>query len=459
MSSYRPRYHVTPPQGRLNDPNGVYVDGDTLHVYYQHDPGFPEAPKRTGWGHTATQLSGPDALIWRHYPDALYPDVSYDRNGCFSGSAVVREGDVRLYYTGNVKEDGKRSATQNLVTVANPGGPEGGAHQRSDKNPLIDGPSNGFTAHYRDPQITVDPESPGAWRMVIGAQREDETGAVVLYRSTDLDNWEFAGELQFNVEGAEPGLSPDLVPGGYMWECPNLVTMTDDETGERLDVLIYCPQGLAPVETDGKTHYGSSDQCGYVVGRLRGTNFEVVRGFSELDYGHEFYAPQVAAGGAPDQVLMVGWMGLPAQDDQPSLSAEGWVHCLTAPRRLSLRGHRLYQDLMLPEQEAAVSSDGFYGGSVVHRRELSGDPLSMDLTGSAQSDDGPVVSLNWDPVTDREHGRLTVTRGDDSRVVACPAGELVVFVDGSAVEITAGSGAVAFSLRAFYGGDPVLTSA
>lgn len=41
LSSLRPAYHVTPPQGRLNDPNGMYVDGDTLHVYYQHDPGFP----------------------------------------------------------------------------------------------------------------------------------------------------------------------------------------------------------------------------------------------------------------------------------------------------------------------------------------------------------------------------------------------------------------------------------
>ncbi len=36
--NYRPNFHIAPPLGRLNDPNGVFLDGDTLHVYYQHDP-------------------------------------------------------------------------------------------------------------------------------------------------------------------------------------------------------------------------------------------------------------------------------------------------------------------------------------------------------------------------------------------------------------------------------------
>jgi len=58
----RPTYHLTPPQGRLNDPNGVYIDGNNLHVYYQHDPGFPYAPKRTGWGHAVTELRGSERL-------------------------------------------------------------------------------------------------------------------------------------------------------------------------------------------------------------------------------------------------------------------------------------------------------------------------------------------------------------------------------------------------------------
>lgn len=439
MSSYRPRHHLTPPQGRLNDPNGVYVDGDSLHVYYQHDPGFPHADKRTGWGHAVTTMTGPDALTWRHRPNALYPDAPYDRDGCYSGSAVVQpNGQVRLYYTGNVKDGDERQATQNLVHVEDPGGPIGGVHRRAAANPLIDGPATGYTSHFRDPQITWDVNHPGTWRMLLGAQREDGTGAVVLYRSQDLDTWEFAGELDFTTDDAEAGSSPNILPGGFMWECPNLTTMVDSATGERLDVLIICPQGLQPQTTDGGTHYRNGDCCGYLVGRLRGTTFDVVRGFSELDHGHEFYAPQIAAGDTEEQTsLLIGWMGLPAQDDQPSLHEEGWVHCLTVPRLLSLRNHRLHQQLVLPAPERT----GAQQGVSVLRRHLADDAAQIDLDGA--------VTVDWTPAAPDGPGLLSVTRDGDRRVVSCPAGELVVFRDRTAVEITAGDGAVALALRMY----------
>ncbi|MCK2201309.1 glycoside hydrolase family 32 protein [Corynebacterium callunae] len=417
-ASLRPSYHLTPPQGRLNDPNGVYIDGNNLHVYYQHDPGFPYAPKRTGWGHAVTELRGPERLKWRHFPNALYPDFSYDLHGCYSGGAVVHDNKLRLFYTGNLKVDGQRRATQNLVEVEDPAGEMGGVHRRSALNPLIDGPAPGFTAHYRDPMISAD----GAgWKMVLGAQREDETGTVVLYRSADLENWDFSGEITFDLNQAEPGVSPDLIPGGYMWECPNLFTMHDLETGEDLDVLIFCPQGLERIDAE-TTHYASSDQCGYVVGRLDGTTFTVLRGFSELDYGHEFYAPQVAVSGA--QTWLIGWMGLPAQDDHPTVEAEGWVHCLTVPRRLSLKGHVLYQELLLPAEEEGVS-----------RFELGRELVRVDIRSN--------IAIEWDGKV------LSVDRAGDRRQVDLDGGELLIADDITAIEISAGDGSFLYSLRTF----------
>ncbi|MFP7366203.1 glycoside hydrolase family 32 protein [Corynebacterium callunae] len=417
-ASLRPNYHLTPPQGRLNDPNGVYIDGNKLHVYYQHDPGFPYAPKRTGWAHAVTELRGPNRLIWRHLPNALYPDASYDLHGCYSGGAVFQDGSLKLFYTGNLKVDGQRRATQNLVEVEDPTGVMGGVHRRSALNPLIDGPAPGFTAHYRDPMISAD----GAgWKMVLGAQREDETGAAVLYRSNDLKNWDFSGEISFDLSEAKPGSAPDLIPGGYMWECPNLFSMHDLEMGEELDVLIFCPQGLERI--DGEvTHYASSDQCGYVVGRLEGTTFKVLRGFSELDFGHEFYAPQVTVSGA--QTWLIGWMGLPAQDDHPTVEAEGWVHCLTVPRRLSLKGHVLYQELLLPVEEEGVS-----------RFELGSASVRVDIRSN--------IVLEWDGHV------LSLDRDGDKRSVAVDHGELLIAEDKSAIEISAGNGQVLCSLRAF----------
>ncbi|MGO1379408.1 MULTISPECIES: glycoside hydrolase family 32 protein [unclassified Corynebacterium] len=436
MQHPRPRHHLTPPTGRLNDPNGMYLDGDVLHVYYQHDPGFPEAPKRTGWGHATTSLTGEGRGVWHHLPDALYPDASYDRDGCYSGSAVVVDDRVRLFYTGNLKVEGQRLPTQNLVEVDHPDGPEGGFHHRSPSNPVIDGPEEGYTGHFRDPQITAEPGTSGEWRMLLGAQREDGTGAVVRYSSTDLEKWCFDGEIEFDTSQAMPGDSPDVIPGGYMWECPNLLTLQDSGTGERLDVLVFCPQGLEPVTVDGVTHYASSDQCGYLVGRMRGTTFEVVRGFSELDHGHEFYAPQAVVTTEGDRAVLVGWMGLPGQDDQPTL-ADGWVHCLTVPRVLRLCDRGLYQELFLPPQD--TEPDGTFGRTTTLRRQLGTTPAHLRV------DTGPTsgVEILWEP------GHLTVARGDDTRTMACPPGELTVLVDASTVELTAGGGAVACALRSF----------
>ncbi|ANE04830.1 beta-fructosidase [Corynebacterium crudilactis] len=421
LSNLRPAYHVTPPQGRLNDPNGMYVDGDTLHVYYQHDPGFPFTPKRTGWGHVVTQLTGPNRVQWTHLPDALYPDASYDLGGCYSGGAVFTDGSLKLFYTGNLKIDGKRHVTQNLVDVEDPAGPLGGIHRRSPKNPLIDGPASGFTSHYRDPMISPDDDD--GWKMVLGAQRENLTGATVLYRSVDLEEWEFSGEITFDLQSAQPGSAPDLIPSGYMWECPNLFQLRDEITGEDLDVLIFCPQGLNRID-QGVTHYASSDQCGYVVGKLEGTTFHVMRGFSELDFGHEFYAPQVAV--ASSDAWLIGWMGLPAQDDHPTVEQEGWVHCLTVPRKLRLRNHALYQELLLPE-----------GAPSVTRSVLGSEPVRMDIRDN--------IVLEWDGA------RLSVDRDGDCRTVEVDPGELVIADDNTAIEITAGNGQVSFAFRTFKG--------
>lgn len=409
--SYRPKFHLSAPQGRLNDPNGMTLIGDELHVFYQHDPVFPHAPKRTGWGHAVTTLGDG---TWRHFPDALYPGMPYDENGCYSGSSVVHEGRMRLFYTGNVKRDGERFTSQNIVDVEDLQGPMGGVYRRRPGNPVIDGTPEGYTSHFRDPHVSRDPET-GEWRMVIGAQREQETGAAVLYTSPDLDNWEFAGEIEM------VGLNYN-VASAYMWECPNLLRMRDLTRGEDFDVLVFCPQ------------FPDLDQCGYIVGRLQGLRFEVVTDFTPLDYGHEFYAPQLVPFG--QGALMLGWMGLPGRDETPSLESEGWVHQLTLPRELSLIDGSLHTSLMLPREPADM---------VVARHELGAEPWAAALIDTG----GNVgATLQWQPSASGSH-TLSLTVGGLMRWANCGAGELVFTADGAAVELTAGGGEVAFSSAVF----------
>lgn len=384
--SPRPRWHVTAPAGRLNDPNGLFLSGDTLHVFYQHDPVFPREPKRTGWGHCTIDLAGD--MVPRHLPDALYPGEPYDLHGCYSGSAVSDDdGRLRFYYTGNLKVEGQRFVSQNQVFVDDPDGPLGGIYHRDPDNPRIDGPAPGFTAHYRDPQIT---RTADGWQMVLGAQTEDERGTVVLYTSPDLDEWTFQGPLEFSGG----------MPGGYMWECPNLLRFGDT------DVLVFCPQA-------------DTDECGYVVGHLRGTSFEVTTPYTLLDFGHEFYAPQLVARGSG--ALMLGWMGLPGHDET---FADGWVHSLTSPREVSLIDGRLHQRLLVPEE-------------MVQTRALLGDSdADFELVDTAG---GVGLRVGWRASS----SQLLLDRGGDIRVAPCDPGELHLIADGTAVELTCGTVAAA----------------
>ncbi|MER0071195.1 glycoside hydrolase family 32 protein [Corynebacterium sp. KPL2850] len=389
--NHRPNFHLAPPLGRLNDPNGLFVDGDILHAFYQHDPAFPHKPKRTGWGHATTTVSAPTP--WRHYPDALYPDLPYDKDGCYSGGAVVDGTDVWLFYTGNLKEDGRRIPSQNRVRVMDPSGPEGGIYVRDADNPLIADSPEGYTGHFRDPHISRAGEG---WRMVIGAQTEDERGTIVLYYSQDLRQWEFQGELVFD--------DPAQLPGGYMWECPNLLTFGDKH------VLIFCPQE-------------ETDRCGYVVGTLDGLNFHVERGFTLLDHGTQFYAPQ-----ATEENILLGWMGMPAHDETPT---QGWVHTLTIPRQLWLEDNYLCQEPLWSALPETRGRDGF--GSTI------------DVTG-----EGAYALVD---ATGKEAFRVVQGGGTISfnggETIACPDGEMRLIADGCAVEVFAGGGRIAAAFAVF----------
>jgi beta-fructofuranosidase len=77
---------------------------------------------------------------------------------------------------------------------------------------------------------------------------------------------------------------------------------------------------------------------------------------------------------------MVGWMGMPDHEGQPTLAekhptvAKGWVHCLTVPRVLSLDGDELLQS---PVAELEVLRGE---PAVVAGAELGAD-TSMGLSG------------------------------------------------------------------------------
>lgn len=108
------QYHYRPKKGWVNDPNGLVYFNGYYHVFYQHAPDF-EIPwqQPMHWGNARTK----DFLHWEELPVALYPDREYDNDGCFSGTAIVKDDTLYLFYASIFKPAPTEKSVQ-TVSVA-----------------------------------------------------------------------------------------------------------------------------------------------------------------------------------------------------------------------------------------------------------------------------------------------------------------------------------------------------
>lgn len=83
---WRQKFHLMPPCGWMNDPNGLCWRRGNYHVYYQYSP-FNAGGGLSFWGH----WSSPDLLRWTQQPVLLCPDQPWDLHGVYSGSALVED--------------------------------------------------------------------------------------------------------------------------------------------------------------------------------------------------------------------------------------------------------------------------------------------------------------------------------------------------------------------------------
>ncbi len=108
---YRQNYHVMPSVGLLNDPNGVIQWNGVYHLFFQWQP-FHTGHGAKFWAHVTTK----DFVEWKEEEIALAPGEWYDKNGCYSGSAIEKDGRLCLMYTGNVRDgEGNRETYQCLA--------------------------------------------------------------------------------------------------------------------------------------------------------------------------------------------------------------------------------------------------------------------------------------------------------------------------------------------------------
>jgi beta-fructofuranosidase len=199
----RPRLHVTPPSGWLNDPVGGLVHGGRQHLFFQYVPAATRWRPDCHWGH----LVGDDLVRWRHLPVALAPGDGDD--GVWSGSAAVDAAGPVLLYTSVL--DGRLD--EGRVALARPLDGELVRWRKHAGNPVLEAPAEPGLRGFRDPFVWG---APGNWSMVVGAGLRDGRGAVLRYRGTDLERWRFEGVLAEGTLGSGRG---------EIWECPQYVDL------------------------------------------------------------------------------------------------------------------------------------------------------------------------------------------------------------------------------------------
>ena len=296
---HRPRYHVLPPAGWTNDPNGPIQWKGRYHLFYQHNPGdVAEQPNSAGyavptggewsWAHVVSD----DLAHWEHLPLALSPTPGGpDQNACMSGCAVDNEGVPTLVYTGGGPMESQCIATgsDDLITWT-----------KHPANPVICGPPPGVDAvGFRDTCVWRED---GSWRLIVGSGIRGVGASLPLYRSDDLVNWQHLGALF--TDRAEQS--------GPRWDCPDFFPLA----GRHVLIVSVCADTWSP----------------FFVGDYADDAF-VPQHRGRMDLGTQFYAPQSMR---DDRGRRLVW-GIIREGRSAAAQAEaGWSRLISLPRQLGL---------------------------------------------------------------------------------------------------------------------------
>ena len=316
MKDLRPQYHITALSNWINDPNGVVKFKGKYHVFFQHHPyGLKWGPMH--WGHVISD----DLLHWEHLPFALTPGDDFDKDGCFSGSAIVYNDKLYLIYTGFIfNEDGEKIRQHQCLAYS-----EDGIHFK--KLGLIIGEDNlpiEFAPNdFRDPIVYKEN---GKFVMLVAARRKGGRGNILRYESNDLFKWKYISDILPNDSK------------GIMIECPDYI--------KDLNLLTYCEQ-FQPNE--GNIHLNIHSTF-WEIGEFKNNKF-ISKNKGIVDYGFDFYAPQTIKG---DNIL-IGWMDM-WDRNQPS-EIYGFAGSLSIPRKLEIRDNELFQTPIHPNKEEVLSTD------------------------------------------------------------------------------------------------------
>jgi beta-fructofuranosidase len=316
----------------MNDPNGPIFFRGRYHMFHQYNP------KAAIWGNMNwAHATSNDMIHWHHEPIALSPTADGpDRDGVFSGSAVIDQGRPVVIYTAVAPPaiDGEATLrdgahtwreTQCLALAQD----DDLRTWKKLPNPVIAAPPLGVSVTgFRDPCLWREGN---LWMLVLGSGFPQKGGAILLYSSPDLRKWTYLHPL---VEGSPvTGKVVNPVDSGEMWECPDFFPL-----GNKHVLLI---------STMGKVHWKIGS---YARQRFSPEKEGVV------DWG-SYYAAKTMLDEHGNRIL---WGWITETRPEADLIAAGWAGAMSLPRVLSLNSkNELEMDVAPAARELRSGHVGF----------------------------------------------------------------------------------------------------
>ena len=189
------KYHFSRKEGWLGNPCGLVFFKGKYHLFFQVNPDLPRYG-RMHWGHAVSE----DLITWEELPVAISPG---DELRCDSGSAIVHDGKIWLFYT-SVSYDYAESICAAYST-------DGISFVKAGSGPAAVHPE-GYTK-IRCPFVM---RFGNGFRMLAGAGQEG-IAKVIQFESDDLTGWRFKGELISDGRYGSVIEAPNLIEVDGKW--------------------------------------------------------------------------------------------------------------------------------------------------------------------------------------------------------------------------------------------------
>lgn len=412
VDKYLPKYHLVPPVGWINDPNGLIYFGGQYHLYCQFNP----YDTRTGtmcWGH----FTSDDLIVNTFKGVAIAPTA--ENTSIFSGGAIEYEGRIAALYTLHTESGDFKSEEVYLATSID--GNVFTGHKKVFENDEL--PEHISRTDFRDPcPVKVG----GKYYVFVGGRDNVLNKGVIVVLGGDTPE-----KLTYRFY-----LGPYFELGD-MGECPSYHKV------DGKDVIVVSGCHVHERGNDFKNVNSSV----FIVGKIDFEKGEMAVDFiKEADKGDSFYAPQFIRGA--NSPIIIGWQEMWNKPYPTHDMKHGWVGAFTIPRIVSVKDGDIFQTpVPIPTKYASAVN----GEKVPKCADIT---FTFDGKGGLvlESSDGKLVIGNDGRVfidtrfTNNSFGSIRYT---NNRYRRC---KMRVLLDVSCVEVFVDGGREVISSRIYLDG-------